>query len=129
MAANDSRMRGDMNEGSATPTNQSYANPEKERSSETHGCENASQGVSIGFCSPYWRHAGTLEGLLPAVNHGHARSRDKSNAFCGDGLASGALVSDAHTRAAGPDHLAWPTTSDHARRRIGGRRRAVCRVL
>ena len=23
-----------------------------------------------------------------AVNHGHARSRDNSNAFCGDGLAS-----------------------------------------
>src|SRR5437773_11231622 len=57
MAANESRMRGDMNEGSATPTNQSYANPEKERSSETHGCEIATQGVSIGFCSPYWRHA------------------------------------------------------------------------
>src|SRR5947209_2320681 len=57
MAANESRMRGDMNERSATPTNQSYANPEKERSSETHGCEIASQGVSIGFCSPYWRHA------------------------------------------------------------------------
>src|SRR6266853_1568355 len=57
MAANESRMRGDMNEGSTTPTNQSYANPAKERSSETHGCENSSQGVSIGCCSPYWRYA------------------------------------------------------------------------
>src|SRR5206468_10073805 len=114
MAANESRMRGDMNERSATPTNQSDAKPEKERSSETHGCENASQGVSIGFCSP-----GTLEGLFPAVNHGHARSRDNSNAFCGDGLASRALVSEAHARAAGPDHLAWPTTSDLAQRSVG----------
>src|SRR5207247_10307159 len=57
MAANESRMRGDMNERSATPTNQSYANPEKERRSETPGCGIASQGVSIGFSSPYWRHA------------------------------------------------------------------------
>jgi SAM-dependent methyltransferase len=32
-------------------------NPAKSRISETHGCENASEGVSIEFCSPYWRHA------------------------------------------------------------------------
>src|SRR5438128_8730193 len=72
MAANESRMCGDMNERSATPTNQSYANPEKERSSETHGCENASQGVSIGFCSPYWRHA---DDQIHSRSRGHPETR------------------------------------------------------
>jgi starvation-inducible DNA-binding protein len=50
-------MRGEMNDESVTATNQSYANPATSRISETRGCEHASEGLSIGFCSPHWRHA------------------------------------------------------------------------
>ena len=67
-------MRGDVNDESVT-TNQSYANLAKSRLSETHRCKNASEGVSRD------EPLGTLEGLFPAVNHGHARSRDRNNRF------------------------------------------------
>src|SRR6266566_3195533 len=114
MAANESRMRGDMNERSATPTNQSYANPEKERSSETDGvdssetdgCEIASQGVSVGFCSPYWRHAddpttsprdSTVWDCFRLVNHGHPRSRDNGAETARRQLASPTVAAETYS--------------------------------
>jgi len=68
-------MRGEVNDESVTATNQSYANLAKVAYLGTHGCKNASEGVSRD------EPLGTLEGLFPAVNHGHARSRDRNNRF------------------------------------------------